>query len=188
MFKKSHQKKEKMTQMCLFRGDITTLKCEAIVNAANESGLGCSIPNHCIDSAIHAAAGPLLKLECMKLGGVPTGVAKITKAYNLPSKFIIHVTGPRHNSGISLNFKMLSACYEACLDLAKSRGIEEIAFPCISTGLFGYPKDESCQTALRTVFKWVRNSPNCFKKIVFVVFDDQNAEIYAKQFLLLGAK
>lgn len=172
-----------MTKISLIKTDITKLKVECIVNASNESGLGCNIPGHCIDSAIHFAAGPLLFEECKKLGGVPTGIAKITNAYNLPSKYIIHVTGPKHTQNNPLDFNMLSTCYWNVLDLAHSHNIHEIAICCISTGLFGYPKKESAKIAISTVKKWIITHPNyTFTNIIFDVFTDEDEKIY-KQFL-----
>ncbi len=122
------------------KADITTLQIEAIVNASNESGLGCHIPGHCIDNAIHMEAGPALKDECRKLNGMPTGVAKITQAYNLPCKYVIHVTGPRASEGKALEFDVLAQCYASCLDRAFEKQIKTIAFCCISTGQFGLSK------------------------------------------------
>jgi len=173
-----------MTKIILIRGDITRLKVEAIVNAANESGLGCNIPNHCIDSAIHSAAGPQLLEECKKLGGIPTGTAKITHAYNLPSQYIIHVTGPRHLKGHKFDYKMLSQCYYSCMNLAAQYNITEIAFCCISTGLFGYPKKESAIIAIGTIKKWCRENLNYrFDKIIFNVFTDEDEIIYKELFI-----
>lgn len=168
-----------MTKLTLFKGDITKLKVEAIVNASNESGLGCFILNHCIDSAIHHAAGPLLLEECKKLGGIPTGIAKITNAYNLPCKYIIHVTGPKYDKNLPLDFKLLSNCYWNCMDLARKHNIHEIAFCCISTGLFGYPKKESATTAIETVKRYILQHPNYyFTNIIFDVFTDEDEGIY----------
>lgn len=172
-----------MTKLSLFKGDITKLKVESIVNASNESGLGCSIPNHCIDSAIHHAAGPLLLEECKKLGGIPTGIAKITNAYNLPCKYVIHVTGPRHNKNTPLDFTLLSKCYWNCMDLARQHNIHEIAFCCISTGLFKYPKKESANIAVQTVKKYILQHPNYnFTNIIFDVFTDEDELIYKTLF------
>lgn len=168
-----------MTKISLIKGDITKLKVECIINASNESGLGCSIPNHCIDSAIHFAAGPLLFEECKKLGGIPTGIAKITNAYNLPCKYIIHVTGPQKTQFNELNFNLLSQCYWNCMDLASKNKIHEIAFCCISTGLFGYPKKESAHIAVNTIKKWILTHPNyTFINIIFDVFTEEDDQIY----------
>ncbi len=170
-----------MTKITLIRGDITQLKVESIVNASNESGLGCNIPNHCIDSAIHHAAGPQLLEECKKLGGVPTGIAKITHAYNLPSKYIIHVTGPRHMNGQPFDYKMLAKCYYSCMNVAARYHIKEIAFCCISTGLFGYPKKESAMVAIKTIKKWCDDHNDYhFNEIIFNVFTDDDENIYQR--------
>jgi O-acetyl-ADP-ribose deacetylase len=172
-----------MTKIFIIKEDITKLKVEAIVNASNISGLGCNIPNHCIDSAIHLAAGPLLLEECKKLGGIPTGIAKITNAYNLPSKYIIHVTGPQYKGkSDKYDFKMLSQCYQSCMSVAMKYGIKEIAFCCISTGLFGYPKKESATIALYTIKKWCDSNNYKFNKIFFCTFSDEDELIYKSLF------
>lgn len=176
-----------MVKFSIYRADITKLKIEAIVNAANETGLGCSIRGHCIDSAIHFAAGPQLYEECKKLDGIPTGVAKITKAYNLPCKYIIHVTGPRNaalGTGLSLDiesscdFKMLAQCYISCLEVAKANNIKEIAFSGISTGLFGFPKTNSAIIAVKTIMSWLKESEYKFDHIIFDVFTSEDHFIY----------
>lgn len=161
------------------RTDITTLKIEAIVNASNTSGLGCTIPNHCIDSAIHRAAGPELLSECIGLNGIPTGIAKTTYGYRLPCNYIIHVTGPRHLHGEPYDYAMLQQCYAAVLDEVKRLGIKEIAFCCISTGLFAYPKRESAEIAVRSVQKWcVANHNYKLDRIVFCTFTDTDEDLY----------
>lgn len=162
----------------LWKGDITTLKCECIVNAANETGLGCFTPGHpCIDNAIHRAAGPKLLEECRGLGGVPAGTAKITYAYDLPSKYIIHTTGPR-KEGSGEDHKMLAQCYEECLELAKKHDIKEVAFCCISTGMFGFNKQQASCTAFSSVVNWLRHHPIHFCRIIFCVFTDEDYELY----------
>lgn len=150
---------EKVMNLLLLRGDITTLEVECIVNASNESGLGCHIPNHCIDSAIFHAAGPKLLEACMKLNGIPTTIAKITPAFDLPSKYIIHVTGPRKLDN-KCNFDDLEKSYINCLDLARTNNIKEIAFCCISTGIFGFPKQKSAEISLQTVKIWILSNPS----------------------------
>jgi O-acetyl-ADP-ribose deacetylase (regulator of RNase III) len=168
-----------MTRISLIRGDTTQLKIEAIVNAANESGLVCSILNHCIDSSMHFGAGPKLFEECKQLGGVPTGVAKITNAYNLPSKYIIHVTGPQHIKGHKFDYNMLSKCYYSCLNIASKYHIKDIAFCRISTGLYDYPKKESDVTAIKAITQWCRDHADYqFANIVFNVFTDEDENIY----------
>jgi O-acetyl-ADP-ribose deacetylase (regulator of RNase III) len=182
--KKSHSSNKKInngrndTEIILHKGDITQLKIECIVNASNPSGLGCHIPNHCIDSAIHHAAGSELLEECKKLGGIPTGTAKLTKGYKLPAKHIIHVTGPEKTKSDNYDWDTLKRCYNEVLNLAKQNKIKEIAFCCISTGLYGYPKEESASIAHDTVREWIKNNDYQFKKIVFVVFKDDDYDIY----------
>jgi O-acetyl-ADP-ribose deacetylase (regulator of RNase III) len=166
--------------LSIFHGDITKLKVECIVNASNESGLGCNIPNHCVDSAIHLASGPQLLEECKKLGGIPTSVAKITHAYKLPSKYIIHVTGPKKQNDGYEDYQMLKKCYIACLELANKNGIKELAFCCISTGLFGFDKKKSAIVAINTVINWLKTNKNNFQKIIFVVYTNEDNDIYRK--------
>lgn len=167
-----------MVKFSVYRGDITKLKVESIVNASNESGLGCTIPNHCIDSAIHLAAGPELLEECKLLKGIPTGIAKITKGYKLPCKYIIHVTGPKINSEGKCDFNMLSASYIACLEIARTHKIKEIAFCCISTGIFGFPKLESSEIAIKTIVKWLKDRDHSIESIIFDVFTYEDHSIY----------
>ncbi len=170
----------------LWKGDITTLKCDAIVNAGNSRLLGCFCPNHgCIDNAIHTFAGVQLRLECekiMKAQGCeePTGRAKITKAYNLPCKYILHTVGPivygeltkRHESE-------LKSCYLSCLELAGKNGLESLAFCCISTGEFCFPNERAAQIAVQTVKEYKRQTGSKIK-VIFNVFKDIDYEIYAK--------
>jgi O-acetyl-ADP-ribose deacetylase (regulator of RNase III) len=161
----------------VYHGDITKLEIEAIVNASNEAAAGCDIPNHCVDSAIHRAAGSKqLHEACSKLGGLPMGVAKITPSFNLPCKFILHVTGPRAIVGI--DYEKLATCYVSCLDLCLQNNIKELAFCCLSTGIFGYPKLESAQVAVRTVEKWIVQHPQKMKRIVFCTWTFEDNEIY----------
>lgn len=167
-----------MAKFSIYNGDITKLKVEAIVNAGNESGLGCRHgPLHCIDGAIHEAAGPQLLLECLELNGLPTGVAKITKGHNLPCKHIIHVTGPRakkvesdsKKDKLICDFTMLAKCYIACLEVAKENNIKEIAFCGISTGLFGFPKSKSAVVAVTTIIQWFEtNNDYIFAFLMFL--------------------
>lgn len=167
------------------RCDITKLNIQCIVNAANESGLGCFRPNHpCIDNAIHRAAGRGLLEECKKLGGVPTGVAKLTTGHKLPCQYIIHVTGPRITAKYPIeNHKLLAQCYTRCLDLCVKNGITEIAFCCISTGIFGYNKARSADTAIATVQEWLHASPTQIR-IVFVVWTDEDERLYRQKLQL----
>ena len=165
-----------MTKVSVVKQDITKLKIQCIVNASNSSGLGCTIPNHCVDSAIHLGAGPKLYDECKDLNGIPTGVAKITNAYNLPCNKIIHVTGPIADD--EEDHIMLAKCYKNCLDVAKNNNIKEIAFCCISTGLFGFSKDKACETAMDTVVKYIKSSKYKFDKIVFCTFTETDYALY----------
>lgn len=169
------------TKIEVYHGDITDLDIECIVNASNPSGLGCNIPNHCIDSAIHLAAGPDLLEECKKLGGVPTGAAKLTKGYNLLAKYIIHCTGPKiEQNDTNYDFDMLRKCYINILDLAKKNQIKEIALCCISTGLYGYPKKESAEIAYKTIINWLKLNKSHDIKIVFVTFTEEDYLNYTR--------
>jgi O-acetyl-ADP-ribose deacetylase (regulator of RNase III) len=175
----------------LWRGDITTLKVDAIVNAANSGMLGCFVPCHaCIDNAIHTFAGVQLRLECaeiMKKQGYPepTGNAKITAAYNLPCKYILHTVGPIIQGVASDEDKRLLAnCYISCLELAKQNGIASIAFCCISTGEFRFPKEEAAKIAVQSVCNFLETeNHNRNMKIIFNVFKEEDERIYQR---LLG--
>ncbi|CAF1002778.1 unnamed protein product [Adineta steineri] len=164
----------------VWRGDITTLFVDAIVNAANSGLLGCFQPTHlCIDNVIHAAAGPRLRDDCYTImqeqrQSEPVGQAKITLGYNLPSKYVIHTVGPQLNHGTRVTEKdaqHLASCYESCLNLAAEIDtITSIAFSCISTGIFAFPADHACHIAIETVINWFQHrSPN--SKLSLVVFD-----------------
>ena len=173
----------------LWRGDITTLRVDAIVNAANSGMLGCFAPCHaCIDNAIHTFAGVQLRLECAKIMEAqgypePTGKAKITSAYNLPSKYILHTVGPIIQDTVSdEDRRLLSNCYQSCLTLAEKNGIKSIAFCCISTGEFHFPNEEAAKIAIQTVSDFFR-TVNHNMKIVFNVFKEKDEEIYKR---LLG--
>ncbi|MDE7106670.1 MAG: protein-ADP-ribose hydrolase, partial [Anaeroplasmataceae bacterium] len=162
----------------LWRGDITTLKCDAIVNAANSQMLGCFIPNHrCIDNAIHTFAGIKLREECytlMKSLGreAKTGEAFLTNAYNLPSKYVIHTVGPIVYSSLTEeNKKDLEKCYLSCLELAEQKNLDSIAFCCISTGEFHFPNDEAARIAIQTVLKYKEETKSKMK-VIFNVFKE----------------
>ncbi|MCF6185130.1 MAG: O-acetyl-ADP-ribose deacetylase [Bacteroidales bacterium] len=156
----------------LFRGDITVLNVDAIVNAANNSLLG----GGGVDGAIHRAAGKELLEECRLLNGCATGDAKITKGYNLPAKYVIHTVGPVW-SGREEDAQLLKSCYIRSLEIASENGIKTIAFPNISTGVYRYPKDEAAEIAINTVNDFLKNH-SIPGKIIFVVFDDENYRIY----------
>ena len=169
----------------LWKGDITTLKCGAIVNAANSGMTGCYQPCHsCIDNCIHTFAGVRLRLECaeiMEKQGYPetTGQAKITSAYNLPCGHVIHTVGPVVQGKLTdEHCRLLKSCYQSCLELAVRNGIDSIAFCCISTGVFGFPKKEAAEIAVRTVRDFLKSHSI---KVIFNVFGSEDYEIYKKQ-------
>ncbi len=173
----------------LRQGDITTLKCGAIVNAANSQMLGCFVPCHgCIDNAIHTYAGVQLRLECarlMKKQGheEQTGGAKITSAYNLPCDHVIHTVGPIvRGAPTETDKKLLASCYRSCLDIADKNGVKSIAFCCISTGEFHFPSDKAAEIAIRTVKEYKKRTGSKIE-VIFNVFKDADDEIYRK---LLG--
>lgn len=172
-------------RMCLWQGDITTLKCGAIVNAANSGMTGCYYPCHgCIDNAIHTYSGIQLRLECAdimdKQGfAEPTGRAKITKAYNLPCEHIIHTVGPVVGNRLTQNdCEMLSSCYRSCLEIAEENGVRSIAFCCISTGEFHFPNQKAAQIAVSTVSEYLKDSD--IKRVIFNVFKDEDYVIYKR--------
>lgn len=171
-------------KICLWQGDITTLKIEAIVNAANSGGVGCFIPRHnCIDNIINSASGVSLRLECgkimEKIGVLETGKAFITKGYNLPSEHVIHTVGPIIYDFVTEDKENdLANCYINSLKLAKENNIKTIAFPCISTGEFHFPKDLASEIAIKSVKEFLNENKDRFDKIVFNVFTDEDYEIY----------
>lgn len=166
----------------IWQGDITTLKCDAIVNAANSGMTGCYYPCHsCIDNCIHTFAGVQLRAECGELmerqgHSEPTGSAKITKAYNLPCKYVLHTVGPIVSGRLTHNdCDMLASCYSSCLELAEKNNLESVAFCCISTGEFHFPNDKAAEIAVNTVKEYKNNSKI---KVIFNVFKDLDWEIY----------
>ena len=177
----------------LWQGDITTLKCDAIVNAANSGMTGCYIPNHrCIDNAIHTFAGVELRLACeelMEQQGYPepTGQAKITPAFNLPCRYVLHTVGPVINGRVTEKDKeLLAACYRSCLALAAENGLESVAFCCISTGEFHFPNDLAAEIAVRTVKEFLKKQTSV-KKVIFNVFKDLDKAVYEKRLRADGA-
>ena len=174
----------------LWQGDITTLKCDAIVNAANSGMTGCYVPNHrCIDNAIHTFAGVELRLACVELMEQqgypePTGQAKITPAFNLPCRYVLHTVGPIISGRVTKADKeLLASCYRSCLALAAENKLESVAFCCISTGEFHFPNEQAAQIAVETVKEFFKKQTSV-KKVIFNVFKDLDKEIYAR---LLGA-
>jgi O-acetyl-ADP-ribose deacetylase (regulator of RNase III) len=165
----------KKTRIELIKGDITTLDAEAIVNAANQTLLG----GGGVDGAIHRAAGSKLLEECKKLNGCPTGEAKITGGYNLKARNIIHTVGPVWYGGFRDENELLASCYKSSLTLAKKNNIKTIAFPGISTGVYGFPKDLAAAIAVKESKRFLNNNP-VPEKIIFVAFDDENYNIYQK--------
>ncbi|SHL09742.1 O-acetyl-ADP-ribose deacetylase (regulator of RNase III), contains Macro domain [Selenomonas ruminantium] len=172
--------------LILWQGDITRLAADGIVNAANSAMLGCFAPCHgCIDNAIHSAAGLQLREACAQLmeqqgQPEPTGQAKITPAYNLPSKFVLHTVGPIIPANRQPNVaeaELLASCYRSCLKLAAQHQLKSIAFCCISTGEFHYPREEAAQIALNTVSHWLASSGSDLK-VIFNVFKDEDLAVY----------
>lgn len=164
----------------LWQGDITTLRCDAIVNAANSGMTGCYYPNHrCIDNCIHTFAGIQLRLDCaeiMERQGYPepTGKAKITKAYNLPCKYVLHTVGPIIQGRVRKeDEQLLASCYRSCLELAEQNGLESVAFCCISTGEFHFPNQRAAEIAVETVRAYQGKI-----KVIFNVFKDLDKRIY----------
>ena len=174
----------------LWQGDITTLKCDAVVNAANSGMTGCYIPNHrCIDNAIHTFAGMQLRLICdnlMEQQGYPepAGGAKITPAFNLPSRYVLHTVGPVISGKVKKHEReLLASCYRSCLELAAKNKLESVAFCCISTGEFHFPNELAAEIAVQSVKDFFRLQTGV-KKVIFNVFKDLDKNIYQK---LLGA-
>lgn len=159
----------------IVEGDITKQNVDAIVNAANKLLLG----GGGVDGAIHRAAGMKLLVECIKLGGCPTGQAKITRGYKLPAKFIIHTVGPVYRDGKHNEPELLANCYRNCLKLAVENNIKTIAFPAISTGAFGYPLDEATRIAMKET-KTFLEKDNTIEKVIFVCFGKKTYETYKR--------
>ena len=168
-----------------WQGDITRLKVDAIVNAANSQMLGCFVPLHrCIDNAIHSAAGVQLRLACAEMmhgTEEPTGSARMTPGFNLPTKYVIHTVGPIVTTSRPLRQQevQLASCYSSCLDLADRHGLESIAFCCISTGEFRFPNDRACDIAVATVRSWMASHPeSSVKTVIFNTFKDIDHGLY----------
>jgi len=157
----------------IIKGDITKVKVEAIVNAANKTLLG----GGGVDGAIHRAAGPKLLEECKKLGGCETGEAKITKGYNLPAKYVIHTVGPIWQGGEYNEEENLASCYKNSLKLAVENNIKSIAFPSISTGAYGFPIEKAAPIALREVKNFLEKD-KAIEQVIFVLFSETDFQIY----------
>jgi O-acetyl-ADP-ribose deacetylase (regulator of RNase III) len=154
------------------QGDITSQRVDAIVNAANSSLLG----GGGVDGAIHRAAGPGLLEECRRLGGCKTGHAKFTRGHNLPAKYVIHTVGPVWRDGLSREDELLAACYRNVFDIGLKLKVQSIAFPAISTGIYGFPKQPAAEIAVNYAKKYSAQ----ISKIIFVCFDAETTEIYQK--------
>ena len=182
--------------LAVWQGDITTLKIDAIVNAANSQLLGCWSPCHaCIDNCIHTYAGTDLRLACYEIMKShasancsaapyeePTGSAEITKAYNLPCRFVLHTVGPIVGGRLTeRDCDLLASCYTSCLDLAEENALTSIAFCCISTGVFHFPNDRACSVAVTTVRKWLMAHAFANMRVVFNVFKNEDRALYEKE-------
>lgn len=160
----------------ILTADITRCATDAIVNAANSSLLG----GGGVDGAIHRAAGPELLAECRALGGCPAGEARITRGYRLPAAHVIHTVGPVWRGGGAGEHDLLAACYRNSLVLARAHGLRSIAFPAISTGIYGFPKDQAAAVAARTVGQLLAEHPAAFDELLFICFDEGSRAIYAR--------
>lgn len=179
-------------KMSVFQEDIAVLRADAIINAANAQLLGCMQPLHdCVDNAVHSAAGPQLRDDCAEIihiqkGEEQTGDAKITRGYNLPSRYVIHTVGPVVPKGDGLTEQHqqdLASSYTACLELASQfDDIKTLVFPSISTGEFGFPAGQAAEIAVGTVNEWLENNAHHFEKIIFNVFSESDKAVYIKVF------
>jgi len=162
-----------MSRIEVISGDITVLDVDAVVNAANSSLLG----GGGVDGAIHRAAGPGLLKECRGLGGCRTGEARLTGGYMLPARYVVHTVGPVWKGGVSGEEELLASCYRSCLALAADRGISSIAFPCISTGAYGYPLEMAAEVAVREVRTFMESFHGDMR-VIFCCFTGQQMKIY----------
>lgn len=171
-------------RLFLWQGDITTLRCDAIVNAANSALLGCWQPCHaCIDNSIHTYAGVQLRLACQEIMQAqgyeePPGTAKITPAYNLPCKYVLHTVGPVVSGALRRrDCELLASCYRSCLELAAANGVQSIAFCCISTGVFHFPQEKAAKIATETVARFL-SADRSIRQVIFNVFTDKDLALY----------
>ena len=171
-------------QLDVVVADVTTLELDAIVNAANRSLLG----GGGVDGAIHRAAGPELLAECTTLGGCDTGSAKITRGYRLKARHVIHAVGPVWNGGGSGEEDLLASCYRTALDLAAANDLTSIAFPAISTGVYGFPPDRAARIAVGTVTATLLSAPRSIAQVVFCCFGKEAAEHHVNAFAELGLR
>ena len=160
----------------LLHGDVTHQDTDAIVNAANTTLLG----GGGVDGAIHRAAGPELLAECRTIGGCPTGQARMTAGYRLPARHVIHTVGPVYGGGGNREADALRSCYRESLRLAEDAGLRSVAFPCISTGVYGYPKAEACEIAVSEVARWLEEHA-LPARVVFCCFDPEDARLYSRR-------
>jgi O-acetyl-ADP-ribose deacetylase len=172
--------KKVLSRIDIQQGDITRLKVDAIVNAANTSLLG----GGGVDGAIHRAAGPQLLAECRSLGGCPTGEARITAGYKLPAGHVIHTVGPVY-SGRPQDARLLTACYRNSLQVAEDNNLRTIAFPAISCGVYGYPIEEACQIAIRTCSEFLQEH-DALDLVVFVLFSESHRRVYEETLASMG--
>lgn len=174
----------------LYKGDICLLEVDAIVTAGNEKLKGCWSKNHCIDAAVFSAAGPNLFKACEGLAGCETGDAKITPGYLLPAKYVIHTVGPYVvDSKITTQKQkdQLRSCYLRSLRVAQANKLKSVAFCCISTGVFGFPKQEACEIALQSVVDFLIEH-DCFHQVIFCVFTEEDLLLYEKNMISKGLK
>jgi len=165
-----------VAELRVVAGDITKLDVDAIVNAANSSLLG----GGGVDGAIHRAAGPELLAECRTLGGCPTGDAKITKGYRLPARHVIHTVGPVWHGGGHGEDDLLASCYRRSLEVAVENGVRTIAFPAISTGIYGFPVERAAPIAVRTVRSWTAAHPDAIDEVLFVCFGQPTEDAFQR--------
>jgi O-acetyl-ADP-ribose deacetylase len=164
-----------MERIAILKTDITNLNVDAIVNAANSSLLG----GGGVDGAIHRAAGPELLNECRLLGGCKTGKAKLTKGYRLPARHVIHTVGPVWNGGANSELELLASCYISCFEIARKHGLQSLAFPAISCGIYRFPVDLAVQIAVRETLKEL-NDNDAIEKVTFACFGDEVFESYQR--------